>query len=540
LTHVDVAPAPEVDLARERQRGLPRSDVETMRWSALLVVIVLVTGMAVWFLSPRFAIDSPSLVDDWSAIADSGGQLAEVVRLANPEEQRFRPGWILWNYVQWHTLDAPDGLVGPNLWNILRALVLVAGLSLSTLLMLPAPRNRWHGVLQAALAGLPAVLVITVPKFARDLASFGPQEPLLLGALALGGSLLVLAARSLLDVGRPLHRFRVALVGAVGCTFWIVGAYQKETSLAVLPLVAAVLFAGRGRLAGWSGLTAGRRASLVALSIAVVVPFVHVLVESARIALRGDLVYEAQVDGGLGAARGFGDLYDWSREALPGNWRLLAFAAVLLTALVAVVRRRVDVLALGALASGLVALGLAGQSGVVNSRYYIPTFALFMVALAVSLARLPPPAALVGLLVVTFVALPPPGTREEVSRWVDEEEARATFVQGVAGLSESGCSIAVAGLDDEASRALPVLVELVSSPSGGRCPGSGTYLVVGSGAAGAALQRACAPGSLETVSEHGFADVLRCARLGERPVRDPTLGRLVAPGDLVELRRLSV
>jgi len=326
LTQLDVAPAPGGELTQEVQQGLPRRDAETARWWALLVVVAVLTALAVWFISPRFAIDTPSLVDDWSAIADSGGQLADVVRLANPEEQRFRPGWILWNYLQWHTLDAPEGMVGPNLWGVLRLLVLVAGLSLATLLMLPPPRGRWHGVLQACLAGLPALLVVTVPKFARDLAAFGPQEPLLVGALALGGSLLVLAARPILDLERPLNRWRVAALGAVGSILWIVGAYQKETSLAVLPLVAAVLFVARGRLASWHQLGAGRRAALAAMGAAVVLPFVHILVESVRIVLSGDLVYDAEVEGGLGAARGLGDLYDWAHEALPGTWRLFIFA----------------------------------------------------------------------------------------------------------------------------------------------------------------------------------------------------------------------
>ncbi len=539
MTQLDVAPAPGGELTQEVQQGLPRRDAETARWWALLVVVAVLTTLAVWFISPRFAIDTPSLVDDWSAIADSGGQLADVVRLANPEEQRFRPGWILWNYLQWHTLDAPEGMVGPNLWGVLRLLVLVAGLSLATLLMLPRPRGRWHGVLQACLAGLPALLVVTVPKFARDLAAFGPQEPLLVGALALGGSLLVLAARPILDLERPLNRWPVAALGAVGSILWIVGAYQKETSLAVLPLVAAVLFVARGRLASWHRLGAGRRAALAAMGAAVVLPFVHILVESVRIVLRGDLVYDAEVGGGLGAARGLGDLYDWAHEALPGTWRLLAFAAIVLTVIVAVVRRRVDVLAVATLASGVVALGLAGQSGVVNSRYYIPTFALFMVALVLSIARLPAPAQLVSLLVAVFVALPPPGTRAEVELWADEEQDRSALVLSIAGLYESGCTVATAGLGLEAEQALPVLLRIESQQAPGNCESGVTYLVVGGEPQGPPLARACREGALERIGEHATATVYRCTALGDTPVRDPELG-VVAPAELVELRRLRV
>jgi hypothetical protein len=538
LTQLDVAPTPGVELTREGQRDRrARDDAESARWWGLLVIVAALTALAVWFVSPRFAIDTPSLVDDWSAIANSDGQLADVIRLGNPEEQRFRPGWILWNYLQWHTLDAPGGMVGPNLWNVLRLLVLVAGLSLATMLMLPTPRGRWHGVLQACLAGLPALLVVTVPKFARDFAAFGPQEPLLVGGLALGGSLLVLAAGSLLDLERPLHRWRVAALGVLGSILWIVGAYQKETSLAVLPLVAAVLFVGRRRLASWNRLTAGRRAALTAIAAAVVLPFVHIVVESVRIVLRGDLVYDAEVEGGLGAARGLEDLYHWAHEALPGTWRLLAFAAVLLTMAVAVVRRRVDVLALGTLASGVVALGLAGQSGVVNSRYYIPTFALFMVALALSIARLPPPAQLVSLLIAIFVALPPPGTRAEVQLWADEEQDRSALVLSIADLYQSGCTVATAGLGLEAEQALPVLVRIESQGPPADCESAATYLIVGPEPQGRPLAKACRDGSLERIGEHAGATVYRCGTLGDTPVRDPDLG-VVSPEELVELRRL--
>ena len=104
--------------------------------------------------------------------------------------------------------------------------MLVAGLSLMTALAMPSPGSRWEAVLQAGLAGVPALLVVTAPKFAVDLARFGPQEPLLLGGMALGGSLLVLAARELLDAGAPgsavedgrVRGFSVVASGSSACT----------------------------------------------------------------------------------------------------------------------------------------------------------------------------------------------------------------------------------------------------------------------------------------------------------------------------------
>ena len=107
---------------------------------------------------------------------------------------------------------------------------------------------------------------------------------------------------------------------------------------------------------------------LVALATLAALPLVHVVVESTRIIGRGDLVYEADVDAGRGAVRGISDLYERADQALLLNLRLGVLAAVVLTVVVTVVRRRIDILALGAIASGTLVLLLAGQSGVVATR----------------------------------------------------------------------------------------------------------------------------------------------------------------------------
>jgi hypothetical protein len=153
---------------------------------------------------------------------------------------------------------------------------------------------------------------------------------------------------------------------------------------------------------------------LTALSAIVVLPLVHVAIESARIAVRGDLIYDAEVDGGRGVASGFVDLVARADDALPPNWRLCALAAVVLTAITALVRRRIDILAVGALSSGVLALLLAGQSGEAETRYYIPAFALLVLPLSLSLARLPQLVQLVFLVGAIVAFVPPTSTRDEV------------------------------------------------------------------------------------------------------------------------------
>ena len=192
-----VQPRPAASAFTEERRGA--------HWLLLSLAIGAVSLLAVWMISPRFEIDVASVVDDWAAYFYSPDQLADVLRLTNPETERFRPGVIVWGYLQWHTLGAPESLVGPNAWNVLRVVILVAGLTLFTALALPVRRGRLELVLYVGLASIPAFVVVLVPKFARDLARFGPQEPLLVGGMALGGSLLFLAARALLDDSRPVR-----------------------------------------------------------------------------------------------------------------------------------------------------------------------------------------------------------------------------------------------------------------------------------------------------------------------------------------------
>jgi hypothetical protein len=499
---------------------------------------MFVSAVGTWEISPRFEIDTPSLVDDWAAIERSPDQLSDVARLRNPEEQRFRPGWIVWNYLQWHTFDAPQGLVGPNFWNIARLAVLVAGLSLLTVLALPPPRSGREAALHAGLAGIPALLVVTAPNFGVDLARFGPQEPLLLGGMTLGGSLLVLGARSLLDVERPVPMWGTSALALAGSGLWILGAYNKETSLGVLPMIVAVLFAGRARLANWRKLRSGRRVVLTALSAVVVLPLVHVAIESLRITFRGDLVYEAEVDGGLGATRGFVDLVAAANDAVPPYWRLCVLAAVVLTAITAALRHRMDALALGAFGSGVFVLLLAGQSGVVATRYFIPAFALLVVPLSLSLARLPRLVQLAVLLIALVALIPPTSTREAVGEWTKGEQREAQVVEEVAELVRSGCVVAVAGLDEERSQALPVVASVQGRPASGRCAARGIYLVVGGGSEGRRLSRACAAGALNLILDR-FARVYRCTRLRAGTVKDPVLGA-IAVEKLVASYRLTV
>jgi len=520
--------------------SVPDARVGAARTLALVAVVALVSGLAVWLISPRFEIDTPSVVDDWTGIAHAPDQLRDALLLRNPEAERFRPSWIAWNALQWHTFDAPDGMVGPNAWGVARVVILVAGLTLLMSLLLPPARGRSEAVLHAVIAGLPAFLVVTAPKFVVDLTRFGPQEPLLVGGMALGGSLLALAARPLLDPDRPVAPLRTAIMTGAGLAFWALGAYQKETSLAVLPLLAAVVFASRGRLARRRELSMGRRSALLALGGLALLPLIHIAIESARIVGRGDIIYSAEVDAGRGIVRGTEALLDWAHEAMPPAGRWMMVAALVLTLLVIVLRRRADVLATGAIASGSLALVLAGQSGVVATRYYIPSYALFAVALALGLVRLPVPFQAAGLAAVALAFLPTAPIHDEVRVWVDNEKIEGAFIRDMSDVIDAGCAVAADGLDVERAVALPVLVavEQDGSLADGACEAGTTYMLFGNVVAAEDMAAACERGALEPIREGtAYMSLYRCARLGEEPVVDSLVGP-VEPEVLVVLRRL--
>jgi hypothetical protein len=510
-----------------------------LRWVAFVLAAVIVSVVAIWILSARFDLDTPSVIDDWHAIAASPDEAAVALHLGNPEPQRYRPGWILWNYVQWHTLDGPHGLVGPNVWNVGRALVLVVGLCLVTMLALPPPRSRRSALVIAGLIALPSLLVVTTPAFALDLARFGPQEPLLIGAMGVGGALLVIATQSLLVEPAEIHRVRTAALAVAGSAFWIVGVYQKEASVCVLPFVVCVCVAGRDRLTAWRSIGLGRRVALSSLAAVILVPLVHVAVETVRIAGRGDLVYDTEVDGGRGALRGVRDLIGLIGENLTLLAMLVMLGAVTAVFFAFFVTRTPNWPAVGAMLSGIFAMFFAGQAGVVVSRYYMPILALFAVAFSIALGSFGPRTRIVGLVAVLVVALPYAVVgRDRIGNWATVEQEWSEFLGLVTEADATGCPVAVAGFGAEVSEAIPVLVALERPGTRDTCPTKATYLVAGEDEEGVALVNACAPGGMSTLRDWPAGSVYRCDRLATAPVADPALGE-VTPEQLIARRELD-
>ncbi len=475
-----------------------------------LLAVTAAVGVAVWVVSPRFSIDGPSLVDDWSAIERSPAQVRHLVRLftsadVGPSGQRYRPGWVLWNQVQWHTLGAPSGLAGPNFWDVARLLLLVGGVSSVVAVVLHLRIGLTSRMSWAAIALAP-LLVVSTPQFAVDLARFGPQEPLLIGAMTLGGSLLSLGIAGLLD---HTQRFaRIGLLLAVGYAFWLVGVYQKESSVCVAALTPFAVAAARQELMRVGALDRARRWLLAAIAIAVAAPVAHVTVEVVLIARRGELVYGMTAQPSGGTASKVAD----SLIQMPSSLGSLAGWALLVCLIAIVVRsiarRESDWMQIGLLVVALAFLGWSAQSGVFPSRYYMPTVALASIGLCVFLvqlsgrARVGAFALATGLTVVSLAA-----AHSKVADWARGESRGVAFVHAVMRARATGCPVAAAGLDPERSVALPVLSKPADLAS--TCGGA-AYLVTGAHRRIDALIRACLPTRRRLVGQWD---------LGPEPVR---------------------
>ena len=456
---------------RGRTRSWRRVRVTGVRLVAVGGAAVAVVGA--WIISPRFGVGGPSLIDDWFAISSTGSQLHHVLELLNPDAQRFRPGWVAWGYVQWHTLGAPTSMIGPNIWALARLALCIVGLSTFALVAVRAREDVRSDRRLLALVLLPPLVFVTVPGFGVDFARFGPQEPLQVGGMTLGGSLLYLGAREL--IASPV-RLRPVLLTGTGYVLWLVGVYQKETSLCVLVL-APFLFPPRPLVRLLRQLERRTRRLLLVLLVVTTAPLLHIAVEVVRIVHRGDLIYGAHLQrGGIGTTW---QSYERAGKYLasPVVWWLLL--AITIGFLLSCLRGRPQWPLVGLVLTAAVLMAWAAQTGVAETRYYIPALALLAVGLSIALATTP--RAVFTALSLAFVILAgvtAVRAHDRVRSWADNEDQEVAFVDAVAAARATGCPVVATGLDSERAAALPVLSGLRLHRLG-RCSGNTAYVVRG-------------------------------------------------------------
>jgi hypothetical protein len=481
-----------------------------VRWSTIVVITALVSAVSLWTLSARLGHTFPSMVDDWAAISRSPDQIGDALTLRNPEDLRYRPTWIAWNYVQWHTLGAPEDTRPPLAWDLLRVLAFVAGLVVAAVVL--TGRSRIGPLTRGLLVGGAAVVVITIPAFAEDLARYGPQEPLLVGLFCLGGALLWFALRRALD--GEATATRTALLGAVAALLVWAGAGQKETSICALALLPFLWPAVRSEKRAFFALPSGIRRALLATSALAAAAFIPVLARAVQLALADERIYGAQPEQGiLGKLERQITQMDDELQSRTG-WYLLA-GAVALT-LAAALRRRTDWVGIGLLVTALAFLVFASSTGIVASRYYLPTIALASLAAARSIAALPSRVALALASVLVVVGLwQAPSARSVVDGWIGWERKHEDIARSVARIDAAGCRVEVTGPDVELVEALPVLVPLVREEPAGCNPGE-SFVAVMTGTSPWAEDPndptvvACGPSAAE-VFRNDVGRIMRCS-----------------------------
>jgi hypothetical protein len=415
--------------------------VSTRRTGSRTTVVLLAAALAVAavlvMIAPRFAHTFPSMVDDWSAIEYSVDQLPEALTGRNPEELRYRPGWIVWNAVQWHTLGARTNGWGPELWGLLRLAVLALGLSALAATLVHRPPGKGGRLTFAALvAGVP-LAVMTIPALAVDIARWGPQEPLQVGAMSLGAALILWCLRAALSGARSLRQLAAL---AAGLAFWWLGTLQKETSLAVVALVPFLWPYVRRSRPEWRMLMQERPLLLPSAAAGVAAPLLLLAWHTVGLASADRRVYGAQVTSDGALDRLGAQLTDIDPTlGTPLGWSIIAVAFLSLFWAIA---RGVDWLSLGLLACALTSTVWASQTGVVQSRYYLPATALVVLAFART-ASTRPRQLLVPAVVATLLADRLNGGHEGAVDWLIRETAHGATTRVVV-LALGGLAVGIA------------------------------------------------------------------------------------------------
>jgi hypothetical protein len=424
------------------------------------LAIFIVTGTAATLLTfvglqPRLGHTFPSMIDDWAAISRSPHQIGEVLKLRSPEGIRYRPGFIAWNYLQWHTFGGPGNLVAPSVWGVLRVIAFVFGLVGAAFVLVGRTSSRRGDTLvRALLAGGAALVVTTMPATATNLARYGPQEPLMVGLMCAGGALMALTVRRCLDGTASMTQTWVW--GLIGLLLWAGGISQKETSVCALVLLPFLWLGTRAWRTSVTPPTPGRRRAVWGLLTLALVAFVPMFVRVVQLSLADLHVYHAEPNKNV-VGTTLTQLSHMTSAIGSPLGVLLLIGAVGFVAL-SLASRRFDWVPVGLLLTGLASLAFAAQTSVSTSRYFLPLIALS----ALAIARLASTLTLVPMLAVTSVLalaglMNVHAAQRNVQEWVGGELAQEQFVRAVAGLRAGGCTVRVAGTDVELIMALPIL-----------------------------------------------------------------------------------
>jgi hypothetical protein len=523
----------------------------------LLASSLIVMLVSLWLLSPRFSITGPALIDDWYVIRESGFAMHQLINLSLNttlyDVGRFRPGMWIAEWAQWHVLGGPKSMTGPNLWNLIRAWLFGAGLCGAVVAgVRPEARRRLGRRWLTAIAALPALVVLTTPGLIDNFARFVPQEPLLVGGMAAGLLLLLLAVRLSTSLTGYWRTVAVTAAVIVGAVVWAFGVFMKETSITFICFVPFLLIELRDR---WSDEVRAGRIVLGCVLAAFTLPFVYMVIGTEG-APQHTLVYGTTIPSGIGAWVSrliTATKQQWSYFLLIDGgsvWRGLGEALPLLIAWQWIRERRPPWIAIGLAILALAALTFQGIPLTFADRYLIPSCALIAVALAVIAAESPLLARALGVAAGTLLVLINLSTtHEKVSAYAAEGQAATRLVAVVSSLSPARCPVYLTHIDIERQSSIPELVALDGPPKRPCVPGYQAVMVNmydnpylgqndASDVSNPAILNACSPPGWHQIERTTLAFIEGCRRL--LPVVKGSDGMVVPVKEVLTKDRIVV
>lgn len=459
-----------------------RTDV-VVAFAAFAVVAIV----AVWIVSPSFSISGPFVIDDWWSVKAAPAAFDSLRSLhydasAIGDPKRYRPAYTGgWNWLQWHTFGAPRNMTGPHVWNALRTVAFFGALTALTLALLQGlpPDRRSRGAWLGLLANVPGVALLATPGLPIAFARFGPQEPLMIAGMAGGALLLCLGLRRVLagEAGTVWKRLLTAAVLAVGYVCWIFGIYMKEASIVALALGPFVYLyldkRWRGEGVTTRPLWRSRAARL--LGVAMALPLLHMSLEVLR---RADvtIVYGIAPPSGLrGWASRLSNAVNDGFLSLPGLlptlwWQYLIACLPFFVFATMVWRRRIDWAVAGLLVTAAGVWAFQGMSGHWDSRYYIPSLALFaIVAVAGTPLSRRSVAPIIVAAAVFTLATNASDRRAAIVSYAESVKAYVSAIKLSASYHPGSCRVYLANMNIEFASAWPTLVATHPEARSGPC-----------------------------------------------------------------------
>ena len=438
--------------------------------------------LAVWTIYPRFALSKPSLIDDWFGILYSPRAAHDLLHAHYDSRTvdfngRFRPAYLLWQYVVWHVGSSGRSLLVPTLWLVAGRLLFIAAVGVAAAY---AASQRVSRTWAISIGSLVAACVALTPALAVVSATFSSEQPIAVGALTIGGLVCATKIPGLVHAPSGNRRLLIAVAVALGYLLYLFGVYLWEASAALVVIVPALYTRLNRDLAG----SRFNHSVLAATMVAITAPLMH---QAANLGRAGATMSDHSEESKEGFfAFALGTVARTIEHTLAGMWNatgtplwLLAFVLVSLLWVRSLRDRERDhLLWAGVVSAGVLCTliqGVASANGFGESpgRYFVPWVAAIAIVSGWHLAELKPRARIqvMSLALACFLLLGV--SRSEIENWLQSERAGAAAIDLAAAVSRGHCDLYLSNFSHRIG--LPRLLQYSSSKPYRDCESRGRF-----------------------------------------------------------------